>query len=92
MLKWLVVAAVIWGAWKLFGGSTRPRRASIAVPEAMPAMRARDLLGVPRGSDERAIREAYRRKVAAAHPDRGGSEEETRKLNAARDLLLGDLG
>ena len=46
------------------------------------------LLGVPAGADAGAIRAAHRRLVADVHPDRGGSDEATRRANAARDLLL----
>ena len=34
------------------------------------------------------IRAAHRRLLAAVHPDRGGSADLTRRVNAARDLLL----
>lgn len=49
---------------------------------------ARALLGVGEAADETEIREAHRRKIMAAHPDRGGNAETAAKLNAARDLLL----
>ncbi len=50
---------------------------------------ARAVLGVPADADEAAIRAAHRRLVTAVHPDRGGSEDLTRRINAARDVLLG---
>ena len=49
---------------------------------------ARQLLGVKRGADAETIRAAHRRLVAAVHPDKGGSAELTRRINAARDTLL----
>lgn len=56
---------------------------------AEPALnRARRLLGVPAEATEQDIRAAHRRKIASAHPDRGGSAAAAAQLNAARDLLL----
>lgn len=87
MLKWLVVALVIWAAWKLFA---RPRvKASAAtLPPVRNEAEARAILGVPAGADADAIRAAHRRLVGQVHPDRGGSAELARRVNAARDLLL----
>ncbi|HEX8556128.1 MAG TPA: J domain-containing protein [Sphingomonas sp.] len=78
-MKWIVAAVVIWIAWTLL---TRAK----AKPN--PERAARRVLGVPAGADADAIRAAHRRLIADAHPDRGGSAEQTRALNAARDLLL----
>jgi len=78
-MKWIVVALVIWAAWH-FLSKSRAR--------GSPEMRARAILGVGAKADADAIRAAHRRKVADAHPDRGGSEALTREVNAARDLLL----
>ena len=85
MLKWIVVLAAIWIAWRLLGPG-RPAKPALRVDEA----RARAVLGVGAGADAGTIRAAHRRLVGAVHPDRGGSAELTRELNAARDLLLGD--
>jgi DnaJ family protein C protein 19 len=49
---------------------------------------ARAILGLDRGADADAIRTAHRRLVASVHPDRGGSADLARRVNAARDLLL----
>jgi DnaJ family protein C protein 19 len=43
------------------------------------------------GDDADAIRAAHRRLIAEIHPDRGGSAEEARRVNAARDLLLAQV-
>ena len=53
--------------------------------------RARKLLGVGNRADAREIRDAHRRMTAMIHPDRGGTNAAMQDLNAARDLLLGDL-
>ncbi len=37
------------------------------------------------------VRAAHCRLVASVHPDRGGSAELARRVNAARDLLLGRM-
>jgi DnaJ family protein C protein 19 len=49
---------------------------------------ARAILGVGAGADAQTIRSAHRRLVSAVHPDKGGSAELTRRINAARDTLL----
>jgi hypothetical protein len=87
VLKWIVVVAAIWIAWRLLGPG-RPVKAAPVADEA----RARAVLGVSAGADATAIRAAHRRLVGAVHPDRGGSAELTRELNAARDTLLGRRG
>ena len=83
MLKWIVVVAAIWIAWRLLGPK-RPANPALPAAEA----RARALLGVSAGAATDTIRAAHRRLVGQVHPDRGGSAELTRELNAARDLLL----
>lgn|GEM_PF-2446478 len=49
---------------------------------------ARAILGVGPTASESDIRRAYRAKMIAAHPDRGGSHNEAARLTAARDRLL----
>ena len=85
MLKWLVVVAVIWAAWTLLR-RPRARPATAALPREEADARA--VLGVSAGADADAIRAAHRRLVGQVHPDRGGSADLTRRVNAARDLLL----
>lgn len=81
-MKWVVAALVIWAVWLLL----RKPAAGRAVPRTEAEARA--LLGVPADADAEAIRAAHRRLVAGTHPDRGGSADLTRRINAARDLLL----
>ena len=80
-MKWLVAAAVIVLVWVLM---RRPRKPVMAAEE----IAARRTLGVSPRADAEEIRAAHRRMLAAAHPDRGGSGDKARRLNAARDLLL----
>lgn len=84
--KFLVALLVAYLGWRLWHGWGRPP--VIRAPANREVAEARALLGVGAAADESEIRAAHRRLVAAAHPDRGGSTEEARRLNAARDLLL----
>ncbi len=70
------------GAW--WWWSRRPRLAP-PVNEAQ----ALSILGLPRGASAEEIQAAWRRAIATAHPDAGGSTEAVQRVTAARDLLLG---
>ena len=50
---------------------------------------AAEILGVAATAPEDEIRAAYRRLMAANHPDRGGSPWLAQQINRARDVLLG---
>ena len=56
------------------------------------ADRARMLLGVDHGATRADIVDAHRRLVVRVHPDRGGTDSLVHEANAARDVLLRDLG
>jgi len=89
--KFLVALLVAWLGWRLWHGLVRgpEKRAPAARPgDGREVANARGLLGVGAAADAGEIRAAHRRLVASAHPDHGGSEAETVRLNAARDLLL----
>jgi DnaJ family protein C protein 19 len=86
-MKWIFVLLVIWAAWQLLG----KKRAKVR-PPVTDEIEARQVLGLDRGADADDVRAAHRRLVAQVHPDRGGSAELTRRVNAARDLLLTRLG
>lgn len=74
----LLLCCVVWMV-------VRPRRRKVA---ALGTDEARAVLGVGSDADEHEIRSAHRRLVQALHPDKGGSAELTRRINAARDTLL----
>jgi hypothetical protein len=46
------------------------------------------LLGIEAGATKRDIKNAYRRKARKLHPDKGGSDEDMKHLNAAYKRLL----
>ncbi|WP_417231017.1 molecular chaperone DnaJ [Brevundimonas sp.] len=62
-------------------------RAVVARSEAMSAAEARSVLGVDADATPEQIQLAWRRLMARAHPDQGGSEGLASRLNAARDRL-----
>ncbi|MFV0622936.1 J domain-containing protein [Sphingomonas sp. ac-8] len=82
MLKVLFVVGLLVAAWLYL----RPKK-----PALSGEAEARQVLGVGPDADEATIRAAHRRLVGAVHPDRGGSADLTRRVNAARDVLLGRL-
>ena len=79
----LVLAVVAW----FVSPALLERAPAPAVPRPAEA-EARALLGVGLAATPDEIRAAYRRKIAEAHPDRGGSHERAARLTAARDTLL----
>lgn len=80
MAKAILAALILFAVYQMFlKPKARPR---------MPEDEARAILGVGADADAEAIRAAHRRLVSAVHPDRGGSVELTRRINAARDTLL----
>ena len=79
MTKLLLAAAILGLVWFFLS-----RPAPLKIDEA----EARAILGVDREADADTIRAAHRRLVTAVHPDKGGSAELTRRINAARDSLL----
>jgi curved DNA-binding protein CbpA len=58
----------------------------------MSAAEALEILGIKAGATEQDIRATYNRLMKRVHPDVGGSAYFSKQLNAARDLLLRQLG
>lgn len=88
------------GAWQIAMPMFMPgiwmlvQQGQKAAPPPAPHMdadEARRILGVDAQASLDEIRAAHRRLVAKVHPDQGGSAELAGKVNAARDILLGEL-
>lgn len=90
MTKFLLAVLVAYIGWLVWRGPRRAARRPITatVHEHPEMAEARAVLGLDANASEADIRAAHRRLVAATHPDRGGSAELTRRINAARDTLL----
>ena len=84
--SWLFAAALA-GAGLWLTVASR-QRAAAPRTEAMTAAEARSLLGVPAEATRQEINTAWKRLMARAHPDQGGTEGLASRLNAARDRLL----
>lgn len=80
-------AAILAGAGLWLTVSSRQRPAEPR-GEAMSAAEARSLLGVSAEATRQEINTAWKRLMARAHPDQGGTEGLASRLNAARDRLL----
>lgn len=83
---WLIgVGLVVAGLWLTL--ASRQRRGAAPAPSTLSEAEARSILGVAADADEAAINAAWRRLMARAHPDQGGTEGLAARLNAARDRL-----
>jgi hypothetical protein len=82
----LLLAALTVAAWFVSPLLLAPKAAP--APQSPADAQARALLGVGLAATPDEIRAAYRRKMADAHPDRGGSHDAAARLTAARDALL----
>lgn len=73
-------------SWKTGAGGSAESDAFEEGP--MSVSTAYKILNVSPGAGEEEIRMAYRKLAQKLHPDRGGSDYLTRKINEARDVLL----
>ncbi len=88
------VGAFIFWQQRRASAHAKPVTPSAAAPASgntAQLAEARAILGVMPDADAAAIRAAHRQLVERVHPDKGGSAELTRQVNAARDLLLRDI-
>jgi DnaJ family protein C protein 19 len=85
-----MLGPLVW-SWVWEGRRPRvgPGRAGPAGGGAMSREEAFSVLGLRPGASPAEIREAHRRLMRAAHPDRGGSDWLATRINQARDVLLG---
>ena len=80
MSKIILIGLILFAGWLLLRRSApKPR---------LDESEARSILGVSATADAEAVRAAHRRLLNAVHPDKGGSADLTRRINAARDVLL----
>lgn len=95
--KLLVAVMIGWLGWRMWHGWGRPlpgtpSPAPVPSSPVRPDADARAVLGVGPDAGPEEIRAAHRKLIASVHPDRGGSPELTRQVNAARDKLLPKTG
>lgn len=83
---WIATAALA-GAGLWFLIASRQRTVAPRM-ESMTDAEARSLLGVAPDASHAEINAAWKRLMARAHPDQGGTEGLAARLNAARDHLL----
>lgn len=88
MAKMLLAAAIIAVIYFMIKGVPKRYVNNSAPRLSLSEAEARATLGVGPEADAAEIRAAHRRLITALHPDKGGSAELTRRINAARDLLL----
>lgn len=85
--SWIIGGALI-AAGLYLTVASRIRSAPVRPPdEAMSLREARDVLGVPADATPDQINVAWKRLMARAHPDQGGTQGLAARLNAARDRL-----
>jgi hypothetical protein len=94
------VLALARGSWMIGGGlivaglylvfASRIRAIVRSAESGMSLKEARDTLGVGADATAEQINIAWKRLMARAHPDQGGTQGLAARLNAARDRLLKD--
>ena len=100
-LHWLIamigaavpIAMRLWRAWQAYRwlkDKTKPATPPKPTPNAIDD--AYQTLGLQPGAGKELIIKAHRQLIRDAHPDRGGSDEQAQRLNAAKELLLKSLG
>ena len=76
------------GLWLAVQSRIRPTALRAPVAERLTEAEARAILGVSADATAQDIQSAWRRLMARAHPDQGGTEGLAARVNAARDRLL----
>ncbi|WP_122465853.1 molecular chaperone DnaJ [Brevundimonas lutea] len=76
------------GLWLTVASRVRSTRSRPIDPSRMTDAEARRLLGVSAAANRGEIQAAWRRLMARAHPDQGGTQGLAEQLNQARDRLL----
>ncbi len=76
--------------WREAAHDTENQENSKSFAETMDQNEALCILGLKPGASPQEIKKAHRRLIAGLHPDHGGSNYLTAKINLAKDVLLGD--
>lgn len=76
------------GLWLAVQSRVRPVAPRAPVTERLTDAEARAILGVSMDATSQEVQAAWRRAMARAHPDQGGTEGLAARVNAARDRLL----
>ncbi|MNS63891.1 Dna-J like membrane chaperone protein [compost metagenome] len=76
------------GLWLAVQSRIRPAAPRAPVAERLTEAEARAILGVSADATAQEVQAAWRRLMARAHPDQGGTEGLAARVNAARDRLL----
>ena len=84
---WISGAALV-GAGLWLTVSSRIRSIAPKRAEDVGLSEAASILGVPVDATPEAVNAAWRRLMARAHPDQGGTEGLAARLNAAKDRML----
>lgn len=69
------------------GRTAQGQRVDPNAPDGPTRREAYRTLGLEQGADEAAVKAAYREKVKDTHPDRGGDEDEFKKVTRAYERL-----
>ena len=87
--SWLAGAGMaIGGLWLVLQSRVRPVAHKEPQGPEMCLSEARSVLGVSEGASRQEIQAAWKRLMARAHPDQGGTEGLAVRVNAARDRLM----
>nr|VFK52891.1 MAG: DnaJ domain-containing protein [Candidatus Kentron sp. TUN]VFK53455.1 MAG: DnaJ domain-containing protein [Candidatus Kentron sp. TUN]VFK55188.1 MAG: DnaJ domain-containing protein [Candidatus Kentron sp. TUN] len=76
------------GIWRDRYNNPNKEKESLTETKTMTIADAYEILGIPFGSDKKAITAAYRRLMQKLHPDRGGSTLLAIQINRAKNILL----
>ncbi|MFT4076007.1 MAG: molecular chaperone DnaJ [Asticcacaulis sp.] len=83
-----LVSFVLSGSVRYQAYFRQPQQPATAASYTPEEIKAYNTLRLAIGADRKAIREAWKRLMKAAHPDQGGDVGRASALNAARDVLL----